>query len=392
MTDKTGNIVAEGELVNKEHDVILERLNQTLHYQDHGDIFYAEQPFMDSINKWDGIPIIFASEHPNFKTFDSDPTKELANIKGSIVGRISAPKLERTGTSRVEAKFVIDNPIIENMINEGKLAHSPGFRFQADSNNHLTSVIPHHVLVFIQDAKNQPRDKGAMILNKIGDTEMANKEPTTDELNSMLDYMANNPGKMDKATMDKLYAAMDKANQKEYTKSMLKDLQSHPEMMDDEMKSMMKDMNMTNKQEINMGKEDELSKQLEISNKEKETLTGEIAGLKNEIANKDAQLKVFEQKEATRLKAQEDANWLTIKNKLKLNGQAGLVHKAEDEASLREGWVANKDDFYLKHFVLKEQKVLPGDEGKEMVNIVDDDKPSEGAKLGDYDPKTGGWK
>jgi len=374
MTNKTGNIIAEGELVNKEHDVILERLNQTLHYQDHGDIFYTEQPFQDTINKWDGIPIIFASEHPNFTTFDSDPATELANIKGSIVGKISAPKLMRTGTSRVEAKFVIDNPIIENLINEGKISHSPGFRFQADSNNHLTSVIPHHVLVFIHDSKNQPRDKGAMILNK--EDTMVDKEYSKDEINFMLDFMANNPGKMDKVMMDKMYAAMDKANQKEYTKSMLKELQSHPEMMDDEMKSMMKDMNMTNKQETTMGKEDELSKQLEISNKEKETLTGEIAGLKKEIANMDTQLKAFEQKEAARMKAQEDANWLAIKNKL----PKGLVHKAEDEAKLREGWIANKDQFYMAHFVLKEQKELPGEDGKSAVN--QEDKSAHGFTVG----------
>lgn len=473
---KAGNLVSSPELINKEHDVILERLNQTLHYQDHGDIFYSEQPFLNSINKWDGIPIIFANEHPDFNAFDDDPNKELKNIKGAIVGRVTAPKVELTGTSRVEAIFSIDNPVIENLIKEGKIAHSPGFRYQADSKNHLTSVSPHHVLIFIQDAKNQPRDKGAMILNKEDtdtmtedgilsdiknkdpkkpygevdyadpgyqedgvyrypldtkahadaawkyinmpknaakytagqlakikakiesaakkfgitianmETDMANKDYTKEDMDAMLDFMKANPGMMDKSTMDKMYAAMDGANQKEYMKSMLKDLQSHPEMMDDEMESMMEGMkNKEQETKGTMGKEDELTKQLEISNKEKETLTGELKGAKEalEIANK--QLKVFEQNEATRKAAEEESRWQELKNKLPV----GLTHKEEDVKALRDAWISNKDEFYMKHFVNATKPELPGEEGKEIVNRAGEQKaPS----VGNWNPRTQKWE
>jgi cation transport regulator len=378
---KAGNLISIPELINKEHDVILERLNQTLHYQDHGDIFYSPQPFQDSINNWNGIPIIFANDHPDFLAFDENPEQELKRINGAIVGKITSPQVQLAGTSRVVAKFQIENLVIENLIKSSKLAHSPAFRFKADAKNNLTYVSPHHVLVFIQDALNKPRDAGAMILNKIEATEMANKDPTKEDMDSMLDFMKANPGMMDKATMDKMYTAMDGANQKEYMKGVLKDLQSHPEMMDDEMKNMMKGMkNKDREQETidTMGKEDELSKQLEISNKEKETLTGTIEGLEKEIANKNEQLKVFAQKEADRLKIESDARWQEIKNKLPV----GLTHKEEDVANLRKDWESNKDAFYMKHFVNAEHIVLPGEEGKTIANKELDAKTKAGFTVG----------
>lgn len=443
---KAGNLISSPELINKEHDVILERLNQTLHYKDHGDIFYSVQPFLDSINKWDGIPIIFANEHPDFTAFDDDPNKELTNIKGSIVGKVTFPRVELTGTSRVEVKFHIDNPVIENLIKDGKLAHSPGFRYKADLKNNLTSVLPHHVLVFIQDIANQPRDKGAMILNKddskkpYGDveyadpgyqedgvhrypldtekhvraawsyinmpknqkaysvdqlakikakiesatkkfgieiknmeTDMAEKEYSKEDMAGMLDFMKANPGMMDKTTMDKMYAAMDGANQKEYMKGVLKDLQSHPEMMDDEMKSMMKDMkNKEQETKMTEGKEGELTKQLEISNKEKETLTGELKGAKEllEIANK--QLKVFEQKETERKKAESESRWQTIKNKI----PKGLTHKPEDEVALKKQFDEQPQEFAVRMTEFMNKPELPGEDGKAITNT---DPDAEGA-------------
>jgi predicted nuclease with TOPRIM domain len=170
-------------------------------------------------------------------------------------------------------------------------------------------------------------------------------------------------------------------------KGMLKDLQSHPEMMDEEMKSMMKDMK--NKETEMTEDKAELAQQLEISNKATETLKAELEGVKKELTNKEGQLKVFEQKEAARLKAEEDARWQEIKNKLPI----GLTHKEEDVTKLKEEWIGNKDAFYMRHFVNATKPELPGEEGKEIVNQDTDlDKPGEGAKIGEYDPATKEWK
>ncbi len=350
---KINNMVffANAEFVNKEHDVILQRLNQKLHYKDYGDIFYPVQLFQEMGNQWDNIPIIYAKDHPDFDLFITNPILALQQVNGSIVGKITNPKVELTGTSRFVAKFQIDNPVIENLIKDGKLAHSTGFKGTTDANNTLTSMIPNHVLVFTEG---NPRDAGAIILNKKEiDIEMANKEPTKEEMDAVL-----------KTTV---------------LKNMLKELQSHPEMMDDEMKTMMKDMKNKEQETIDtMGKEDELSKQLEISNKEKETLTETIEGFKKEIANKDEQLKVFVQKETDRLKTESDARWQEIKNKLPV----GLTHKDEDVVALRRDWESNKDAFYMKHFVNAEHTMLPGEEGKSIANQELDAKAKQGFTVG----------
>jgi uncharacterized tellurite resistance protein B-like protein len=63
-----------------------------------------------------------------------------------------------------------------------------------------------------------------------------------EDMMKMMDFMKENPTTMDKEIMDKMYAAMDKAQRKEYMKSMIKDMKDHPEMIDDDMKTSMKDM------------------------------------------------------------------------------------------------------------------------------------------------------
>jgi len=73
-----------------------------------------------------------------------------------------------------------------------------------------------------------------------GEAEMA--KYSKDDMLKMMDFMKENPTTMDKEVMDKMYAAMDKAQRKDYMKSMINDMKAHPEMIDDEMKTSMKDM------------------------------------------------------------------------------------------------------------------------------------------------------
>lgn len=91
-------------------------------------------------------------------------------------------------------------------------------------------------------------------------------------------------------------------------------------------------------------KEVELTKQLEISNKEKETLTGQIETLQKAITDKDEKLKVFAQKEADLLKATRESQWQKIKNSI----PKGLTHKPEDEAKVRTEFESDPYGFAVK--------------------------------------------
>jgi len=288
-------------------------------------------------------------------------------VKGRIVGSVKVPNIETVGHPRLMGNLDITDQEVNALIDGGKISHSTGFFGIVDSQNKVTSVTPNHVLVFKEDANNLPKDRGAFILNK-QEIEMVNKDYSKEDMDAMLDFMKENPGMMDKGTMDKMYAAMDKANQKEYLKSVLNDLQSHPEMMDDDMKSMMKGMK---NKETDMGKEDELAKQLEISNKEKETL-------KAELDTRDAKLKVFEQKETERIKETREAQWQTIKKSIPV----GLTHKSEDEAKLRSEFEADPYGFAVKLTEFK-QKQGTLEEGKEFANatLTDEQKEAKEAEL-----------
>lgn len=444
------------EILNTSHEAILQTLNRDI-----GGYYFPSEAFTNNVNAWSGIPIVYAIDHPDLKLFAENPKLALDKIKGRIVGQVTMPRVETVGHPRLMANMEIDDSEVNALITAGKISHSTGFIGMVNGKN-VTSVTPNHVLVFMEDANNLPKDRGAFILNKedgeevdivsvdtkkpYGDVEyadpgyqedgvhrypldtekhvraawsyinmpknqkvysadqlakikakiesaakkfgitianmetnMTNKDYSKEDMDAMLDFMKANPGMMDKSTMDKMYAAMDGANQKEYMKGVLKDLQSHPEMMDDEMKSMMKGMkNKEQETKDTMGKEDELTKQLEISNKEKETLTGQVEGLKTEIANKTEQLKVFEQKEAERKKTETESRWQTIKNKI----PKGLTHKPEDEASLRKTFEEQPQEFAVRMTEFMNKPELPGEEGKAIVNAEQDAKSKTGFTVG----------
>ncbi len=369
-------IFSNAEIINSEHDVTLNRLNQMLVYPDGSSVFYPVKFFQEFGNKWEGIPIIFGKDHPDFDLYTQNPELALKQIGGSIVGKVTNPRVELTGTPRFVAKFQIDNPVIENLIQAGKLAHSTGFQGHTDTQKQLISMIPHHVLVFEQNKYNNPVDAGAMILNKKESEELdiENKDPKK----PYGDVEYADPGYQEFGIEIK-NKETDMANQtKDNIKNALKDLQSHPEMMDDEMKTMMKDMkNKEQETKDTMGKEDELTKQLEISNKEKETLTGQVEGLKKEIANKTEQLKVFEQKEAERIKATTESRWQTIVNSF----PKGIRDDASRVTKLRTEFETDAQGFTLTMLEIKNAEArviagLPGEEGKAIANS---DPNTEGA-------------
>jgi cation transport regulator len=280
------------EIINANHEAILQTLNRDI-----GGYYFPAEVFANNVQDWSEIPIIYATNHPDVKLFVESPQLALDKIKGRIVGKVTMPRVDIAGHPRLMGNMDITDQEINRFISEGKISHSTGFIGTVDGKN-VTSVTPNHVLVFLEDATNLPKDRGAFILNK-------------QELQSS----PNNEG-LNNTNMESNQMTEDKVN--------------------------------------------ELTQQLEISNKEKETLTGEIDGLKQIIADKDVQLKVFAQKEADALKVTRENQWQTIKKSI-----PGPTHKAEDEQKLRTEFEADPYGFAVKLTEFK-NKELPGKEGVEF--------------------------
>ena len=206
------------------------------------------------------------------------------------------------------------------------------------------------------------------IKNKLKDLEsiVKNKEYTKDDVDAALDFLKENPGMIDNSIMDKLYSAMDAGHQKEYLKSVLKDLQSQPEMMDEDMKVIIDGMTQIEAKNMD-SKETELTTQLEISNKEKETLTTERDGLLTDVSNMKEQLKVFEQKEADTLKTMRETQWTAIKNKI----PTGLVADEAAEKAMREKFESDPHAFAVTLTEIKNTEAPKEEEGVEVVNQSD---------------------
>ncbi len=378
---KTGNmqIISNAEVMNAEHDVILQKLNQTLHYKD-GDVFYPVQLFRETYNKWEGIPVIFGKDHPDFDLFTQNPELALEQINGSIVGSVTVPNVELEGTPRLVGKLKTDNPVIDNLIKTGVLAHSTGFEGKVDANHQLTSIFPHHVLLFIQDKNNNPKDAGAIILNKDDvEIENASEKPYGDVEYADPGYQEDGVKRYPLDTEKHVRAAWSyinmPKNQKTYTADQLANIKA-------KIKAAAKKfgIEISNKEtKMAEGKEDELTKQLEISNKEKETMKSELTKRDEtikqlEISNKEVkeQLKVFEQKETERKKAESESRWLTIKNRI----PKGLTHKPEDEAALKKIYEEQTQEFAVRMTEFMNKPELPGEDGKVIVNS---DPNAEGA-------------
>ena len=149
------------------HDAILQFLNRVI-----GDLFFPQDSFVNTVDQWNGIPIVFASEHPDLKAFDDDRDKELARIGGVIVGDVQHAVIVTVGHPRLMSQLrFTDGGKCSQYILQGKLSLSTGFWCRTKRNSEtgrtlVGDVKPNHVLVFVEDLKNQPKDQGSIILNK----------------------------------------------------------------------------------------------------------------------------------------------------------------------------------------------------------------------------------
>lgn len=165
--------------LNKDHDAILQTLDRAVPTDDGGQFFYASESFA-SAGDWDGVPLIFAQDHPKPEDYDADPEAELARIKGRVVGEVSGAAIANEGHKRLMCKLMIDDAEVDDLIAEGRISLSTGFFAHKEEDEHgirtVGPVKPHHVLLFIEDRTSLPRDLGTGVLNKKGEKNMAEEE------------------------------------------------------------------------------------------------------------------------------------------------------------------------------------------------------------------------
>lgn len=145
------------------HSAILQLLNREV-----GGVRFPVDKFESTAETWDGIPIIYALDHPKFDAYDADSAAELARLNGRVVGQVTNARVERTGHPRLMGDLDFGgDPEVEQLCKQGVLSLSTAFYGRVDSGDLVTPPRPHHVLIFKEDARNRPVDPGAMILNKV---------------------------------------------------------------------------------------------------------------------------------------------------------------------------------------------------------------------------------
>ena len=302
------------------HDSILQTLNRVI-----GGFCFKTEVFANSISEWEGIPLIFANQHPDMTLFSSNPQAALKKVDGEIVGAVSNPHIATEGHPRMMGELTNTNQEVAKLIDNGEASISTGFTGTHDGKKTVTEVIPNHVLIFKEDAENMPKDHGAFILNKqefyghIFDTEVLNMEDNK-----------------------KLSEEIVVANKK------IGDMASKLDI-------------------VNKAKDDltatvtEKDGLLEVANK---TITERDATIEDKVKT----IKEFEQKEADALVAKREDQWKTIKEGI----PPGFTHKEEDEKILRAEWESDPHAFSVKMLEFK-QKAEKGESGSEFDQKETDD-------------------
>lgn len=377
---------------SQEHSAILQLLNRQI-----GNTFFNVEPFEENVNAWNGTPIIFSdfpplkdgtkSDHIDFEPFTTDILiSELERVNGAIIGEVRHPTIETTGHPRLMGDLVFTKETAErlfnegklteeiykrtdaylekatDLLNEGKLSHSTGFSCKSKDGTLSSEIplVPNHVLVFLEDESNQPKDRGAVILNKSTEVVMTEEKgwlhqiqqkigavteeifksrfaPGSDEERSMLLFKAVNERFGEGGTTpQERYGAFVEATFDEYVivNTPTGVLYSVPYTLTEtganfgspvevEVSYVPKAQTTQNQDEVT-DMDATMNKELEEAKTQVSTKDAEVLALKQTVDTLTKQVEEFQ-------KAQKDAAWEVEKKKLK----AGLIHTEQDEAAMK---------------------------------------------------------
>lgn len=321
------------------HDAILQTLNRRV-----GGYCFPTDVFAKSVEAWEGIPLVFADNHPDQQLFSADPDTALDEIKGQIVGKITQPHIATEGHPRLMGKLMNNNAEVAALIEEGRASISTGFQGAADEDAQILNVVPNHVLIFREGTGSMPKDHGAFILNK----------------EEFIEF--TNAGEIVKDSISKSDSHINDINEQEF-KNM------------EEVQELANKLGAANKE---LG---DVSSKLDIANKELETvkatitekdgavevLNKETEALKSTIEGHETTIKEFKQKEADALIAQRDKQWDEVAAGLPV----GLTHKEEDVKALRTEWDADPHGFSAKYIPICLKEPAKGESGDEHTGSGD---------------------
>ena len=329
MPNTSGN-EPRGDPAVQAHPTILQQLNRKI-----GDDFFPVESF-ENVADWESVPVILAQEHPDMVAYDLDPAAELARIaettgrRADVVGTPTNARIERTGRPRLQADLNWNaDPDVQRLFNEGKLGVSTGFWAHTKDNQLDGYVKPHHILLFEEDQSNQPRDKGAVVLNK----EMNMKSFTNEGrvLSGKNSTRLNEIFEMLKTFIEEITGGSAPVTNQEPSEI----VQTYTEI---EEKTNMVDT--------------------EIASKD-----AEIAELKNKISEMESKNTEYANKIAEIETAQKEAAWQALKNKL----PPGMVHTPELEKETRDLFESDPVSFTNKLIDLRVEATKP-EAGQEFTN------------------------
>jgi hypothetical protein len=333
--ERTNSATVLNSYNNGIHDVILQGLDQALQYGG-TEVYYPTDSFKASIEKWQGIPLVYvpSGEHIPVELFNSDPEQALQQYNAVQIGNIQEPEIMEEGQRRLQAKAAITNAEYDERIKAGDIQISTSF-LAPGANRIESPVIPSYVLAFDKSAA-KPRDKLTMFLNSERDQSHNN---TNTEENK---HMSETEAAVKMATLERDLSDKEKAIERMNTEVQQKD-----------------------------EKVSELETAVERLNTEKSELEAKL-----EQAEK--QLTEFANAEA-------DRHWEMLKS---TTIPKGFVNTEDAEKEMRELYNTDKDAFYMKILSVDRPAETPR-EGSEFANT---EHTGKGAGVGYFDPISGEWK
>jgi hypothetical protein len=141
-------------------------------------MFFKAEAFPDTIDQWNGIPLVFANDHPDLDLFENDPQSALKKVTGRIVGKCSNTRYVQQGHPHILTALEITDQECVDLWQAGKLSLSTAFWATVSGTDVIGDVRPNHVLLFAETAADQPKDKGTLIqLSQRGKTMTTEQMP-----------------------------------------------------------------------------------------------------------------------------------------------------------------------------------------------------------------------
>jgi len=377
---KNNRLYRSGPFPVARHDAILHLLDRTV-----GDAFFPVEPFEKSLNQWASIPLIFAQNHIDFTCAlpaheDKNLQKYLDTVRGAIVGENADPRIDRTGHPKLITTFLFTEdtaqrlfdagtidaatldaskaaiPVCQRLLEEGKLSLSSAFCAPNDADGALTGVVrPNHVLLFEETEADQPRDKGAVILNR----EISMPDKKIENIGRVIS--GTNRSKF-KQALDSLWTLFKEMAGEEKENRIAGDEGAEVNGPDAAIPEALPQLNASDTMT-----ETEHRHQDGAAGDDVAALKEEIAALKEENAALKEEIAALKKEITDAKQAQKDAAWEQLKNKL----PPGLVH-GEKEKETRQLFESDPLAFTNKLLDLKTAPPTK-EEGEQYANQGEND-------------------